>query len=241
LSFDNPESARKAKEDLNGKYLPGFEGWNRTLIIEFFLTKNERQFIENHDTNYANYFMNKNNNQNMPMSYIGGYQYPYSYPYNYPPGNQGYPISFNQFGNYGFKKNWRGGNKNNRNNNFRNNTNYNNNYNRGNNNYKKKNNNRDQKVEENEEKNKNKIDLSDYYKLESIEDKKDYLGEKIFKAIEDSPISSERKVDIETIGKITGMIIELPDQKEIIEILENQDILNSRIEEALNLLEGKAE
>ena len=241
LSFDNPESARKAIEDLNGKYLPGFEGWNRTLIIEFFLTRNERQFIENHDTNYVNYFINKNNNQNMPMSYMGGYQYPYSYPYNYPLGNQGNPMTFNQFGYYGFKKNWRGGNKINRNNNYRNNNNYSNNYNRGNNNYKKKNNNREQKVEENGEKNKNIIDLSDYYKLESIEDKKDSLGEKIFKAIEESPITSERKVDIETIGKITGMIIELPDQKEIIEILENQDILNSRIEEALNLLEGKAE
>ena len=45
---------------------------------------------------------------------------------------------------------------------------------------------------------------------------------------------------METIGKITGMIIELPDLNEIIEILENQDILNSRIEEALNLLENKA-
>ena len=35
------------------------------------------------------------------------------------------------------------------------------------------------------------------------------------------------------------MIIELPDQKEIIEILENSKILNSRIEEALKLLDYK--
>ena len=35
------------------------------------------------------------------------------------------------------------------------------------------------------------------------------------------------------------MIIELPDQKEIIEILENSNILNSRIEEALKLLDYK--
>ena len=44
---------------------------------------------------------------------------------------------------------------------------------------------------------------------------------------------------METIGKITGMIIELSDQKEIIGILENPTILNSRIEEALQLLEPK--
>ncbi len=45
---------------------------------------------------------------------------------------------------------------------------------------------------------------------------------------------------METIGKITGMIIELPNQKEIIEILENPSILDSRIEEALKLLGWKA-
>ena len=229
LSFDNPESARKAIEDLNGKYLPGFEGWNRTLNIEFFLTKYERQFIGNQEANYPNYFMNKNtNNPNTPMNYMGPYQYPFPYPYSYPlPPNQRYPpMAFNQFNtyNYGFKKNWRGGNRNNRNN-----------Y-RGNNNYRK-NNNREQKKEET----KNKIDLSEFDKLKSNKEKREYLGEKIFRAIEESPISSEKKADIETIGKITGMIIELPDLNEIIEILENQDILNNRIEEALNLLEKKGE
>ena len=40
---------------------------------------------------------------------------------------------------------------------------------------------------------------------------------------------------METIGRITGMIIELPDHKEIIENLENPSVLNSRIEEALKL------
>ena len=35
------------------------------------------------------------------------------------------------------------------------------------------------------------------------------------------------------------MIIELPDKNEIIEILENPEALNSRIEEALKLLEWK--
>ena len=86
---------------------------------------------------------------------------------------------------------------------------------------------------------KHKIDLTEYNKMETEQDKKDFLGEKIFKAIEESPIASEKKIDIETIGRITGMIIELPDKNEIIEILENPDALNSRIDEALKLLDWK--
>ena len=233
LSFDKPESAKNAIEDLNGKYLPGFESWNRTLIIELFMTKNERKFAENQHLNSTNYFINPNN---PPYNYVGGFPYPYSYPL---PGPMP-PMSFNQYNNYGnnynygFKKNWRGGNKNNYRNNFRNN-----NY-RGN--KKNNNNNRQQKNdlnEENKEINKNKIDLTDYNKLEDEGEKLDFLGEKIFKAIEDSQIASERKIDINTISRITGMIIGLPDKNEIIEILENPNILNSRIEEALKLLEGK--
>jgi polyadenylate-binding protein len=233
LSFDKPESAKNAIEDLNGKYLPGFESWNRTLIIELFMTKNERKFAENQHLNSTNYFINPNN---PPYNYVGGFPYPYSYPL---PGPMP-PMSFNQYNNYGnnynygFKKNWRGGNKNNYRNNFRNN-----NY-RGN--KKNNNNNRQQKNdlnEENKEINKNKIDLTEYNKLEDEGEKLDFLGEKIFKAIEDSQIASERKIDINTISRITGMIIGLPDKNEIIEILENPNILNSRIEEALKLLEGK--
>ena len=233
LSFDKPESAKNAIEDLNGKYLPGFESWNRTLIIELFMTKNERRFAENQHLNSTNYFMNPNN---PPYNYVGGFPYPYSYPL---PGPMP-PMSFNQYNNYGnnynygFKKNWRGGNKNNYRNNYRNN-----NY-RGN--KKNNNNNRQQKNdlnEENKEINKNKIDLTEYNKLEDEGEKLDFLGEKIFKAIEDSQIASERKIDINTISRITGMIIGLPDKNEIIEILENPNILNSRIEEALKLLEGK--
>jgi polyadenylate-binding protein len=233
LSFDKPESAKNAIEDLNGKYLPGFESWNRTLIIELFMTKNERKFAENQHLNSTNYFINPNN---PPYNYVGGFPYPYSYPL---PGPMP-PMSFNQYNNYGnnynygFKKNWRGGNKNNYRNNYRNN-----NY-RGN--KKNNNNNRQQKNdlnEENKEINKNKIDLTEYNKLEDEGEKLDFLGEKIFKAIEDSQIASERKIDINTISRITGMIIGLPDKNEIIEILENPNILNSRIEEALKLLEGK--
>ena len=223
ISFDKPESAKNAMEDLDGKFLPGFESWSKPLIIELFIPKKERQ-LENTEMNNMNYFMPQNN--------LGPYQYSFPY-YSYPQTNQWLPQQFNNYSNnysYGYKRNYnRGGNKNNyriyRNNNFRGKKNYNNRQQYNN--------------EIEEEKNKNKIDLTEYHNLESEQDKKDFLGEKIFKAIGDSAIASEKKIDMETIGKITGMIIELPDKKEIIEILENPAILRNRIEEALNLLEWK--
>ena len=224
ISFDKPESAKNAMEDLDGKFLPGFESWSKPLIIELFMTKKERQLVENTEMNNMNYFMPQNN--------LGPYQYSFPY-YSYPQTNQWLPQQFNNYSNnysYGYKRNYnRGGNKNNyriyRNNNFRGKKNYNNRQQYNN--------------EIEEEKNKNKIALTEYHNLESEQDKKDFLGEKIFKAIGDSAIASEKKIDMETIGKITGMIIELPDKKEIIEILENPAILRNRIEEALNLLEWK--
>jgi RNA recognition motif-containing protein len=231
LSFDNPEAAKSAMENLNGKYLPGFEAWSRTLIIELFMPRHERQFVESQEFS-QNYFMNP---QNTPKGFQNyNYMRPYPpYPYNYlPPGGMYPPAPIPPYGNFGnnsgFKR--KRGNKNyfygNRNNNYKNS-----NYNK---------NNEKKKYEQTTEEPKNKFDLTEYNKLETMEDKKDFLGEKIFKAIQESPIASERKVDMETIGRITGMIIELPDHKEIIENLENPSVLNSRIEEAFKLLNWKA-
>ena len=87
---------------------------------------------------------------------------------------------------------------------------------------------------------KKKIDLIEYNNLKTPQEKKEYLGEIIFKAIEDSSIIADKNVDIETIGKITGMILELPNRNEIFEILEDSSVLNFRIEEALNLLNWKS-
>ena len=231
LSFDNPEAAKSAMEGLNGKYLPGFESWSRTLIIELFMPRHERQFVENQEFT-PNYYMNP---QNTPKGFqnYNYMKYP-PYPYNYlppggmyPPAPGPYPPYGNFANNSGFKR--KRGNKN---------FNYGNRNNYKNNNYNK--NNEKKKYEQTTEEPKNKFDLTEYNKLETPEDKKDFLGEKIFKAIQESPIASERKVDMETIGRITGMIIELPDHKEIIENLENPSVLNSRIEEALKLLDWKA-
>ena len=69
--------------------------------------------------------------------------------------------------------------------------------------------------------------------------KRDYLGEQIFKAIEESPIAVKNNMTIDTIGKITGMIINIPDMNEVIEILKNDNTLNMRINEGLELIKGE--
>ena len=141
------------------------------------------------------------------------------------------PYNINNYNYYGYQprrggyyKNYRG----NRNNNY---------YYNKNRRYQNKNIRAEETGKEN---NNNKIDLTEYNKLQTEEEKKDYLGEKIFNAIEKSQYTIDHNINFETIGKITGMIIELPDQKEIIEILEKPNILNNRIEEALNLINKNA-
>ena len=267
LSFDNPESAQNAIDDLNGKYLPGFESWSHTLIIEKFMTKYERQLIDNkEELSFLSYFTNQNSQENSFNNFQGNspqiYQPPMipmpMMPYNQ--FNQFEQFSqmnqFNQYNQYNHFRNFTNHrfNYNQMNNSqFINYNNFRNNYgfqrgrgyrgnhhrnNRNNNNYKK---NHQQKNYENENKNKNnKIDLSEYYKLTDPEEQKEYLGEIIFKAIENSPILEDKNVSIDIIGKITGMILELPDRNEIIGILENSSVLNYRIEEALNLLNWKS-
>ena len=250
ISFDNPESAKNAMEALNNKYLPGFELWTRTLIIELFMTKYERQNAENKELNALSYYTNVNNHNNNPNYYNFNQFFPM---YNQMTPMMQFPMAMSQMNNqnrqyreqkfpvpylgaynygynYGYQQR-RGGNHRR----FRGNRNYEY-YNNKNRQYQ----NKKVKKEENVNKNKNNNDLSEYYKLETEEDKRDFLGEKIFIAIEQSDIAAEKNIDQEIIGKITGMIIELPDPKEIIEILNDDKILNSRIEEALNLLKVNA-
>ena len=272
VSFDNPESAQKAIDDLNGKYLPGFESWSHTLIIELFMTKYERQLIDNkEELSSLSYFTNQNNQENndnltkiqqiypqqmmFPVPNFGAYnQYNQFNQFNH-------FEQFNQFNNFQnfnqfryfpnqrFHYHQMNNNQfmNYNNNNFR--YNYGNQRGRGfrggrhrndrNNNIKAYNNIQYQQKNEAEKTN-NKIDFNEYYKLSSPEEQKEYLGEIIFKSIENSSITEEKKIDTETIGKITGMILELPDRNEIFEILENSSILDNRIEEALNLLNWKS-
>ena len=250
VSFDNPESAKNAIEALNGKYLPGYESWSRTLIIELFMTKYERQYAEKQELNTLSYYANLNNQNNNSNYYNFNPFFPMYNNFNPLPQMFQMPMPMNpnmsfrgqktpmpyNINNYnynyygyqprrgGYYKNYRG----NRNNNY---------YYNKNRRYQNKNIRAEETGKEN---NNNKIDLTEYNKLQTEEEKKDYLGEKIFNAIEKSQYTIDHNINFETIGKITGMIIELPDQKEIIEILENPNILNNRIEEALNLINKNA-
>ena len=49
-----------------------------------------------------------------------------------------------------------------------------------------------------------------YNKLGSSEEKKDFLGEMLFNAIQESPHIAGKNISIDIVGKITGMIIEIP-------------------------------
>ena len=84
------------------------------------------------------------------------------------------------------------------------------------------------------------IEEPDINYLNSLEDdnaKKDYLGEFIFKSIENHPMTIKRNLTIDEIGKITGMILGIEDIQEIIDISRDQRNLNNRIQEALELLD----
>ena len=257
VSFDNAESAQKAIDDLNGKYLPGFESWSHTLTIDLFMTKYERQLIENKEQlSLLSYFTNQNNTENINnLSNNFSSIYPPQinqmpvFPFNqnnqfnqfnqfdqFNQFNQFIQINqFNQFNQFNqinqFNQSRNFPNQRLYNNQFMNyNNNYKNNYgyqnrnrNRGgfyrNNRNKNYNNKQSQQKNYDNHNKKNKIDLSKYNKLNTPEEQKEYLGEIIFKTIEESSIIKEKNIEIGTIGKITGMILELPNRNEIFEIL----------------------
>ena len=90
--------------------------------------------------------------------------------------------------------------------------------------------------------NNNKSDEPSYDYLKSLgneEQQKDYLGEFLFKKIEQHPIAQKKNFDIEIISRITGMILGIGDIKEIYQITTNDERLTSRINEALELLKIK--
>ena len=252
ISFEKSEDAKKALEEMDQKFLPGFEGWNKPLTIEFYLTRKERQLIENQDNaNISNYYMSP---APAPVQRFMPMMPPHFMPNQFNPSNMQGPIpmpmpypffQFNNYNNYGHYNNNYNNNNYYQNNKrrkgkkfYNNNKNYNNNrnYNRNNqyNNNKEKNEiEKDMKdLEINIE---NKIDMEEYEGLETDEDKKNYLGEKVYTAIEESQLAVDKKLSSDDIAKITGMIIAIPDN-EIIETVQNSSMFNNRIKEALRLL-----
>ena len=240
ISFETIENAKKALEQLNGKYMEGFQNWSRPLIIDYFMPKEKRQNMMQ-----TNYYGMQNNpmvypgipgpfipyapQMMMPMQMSNQYKPPYIWHQgNYK--NNGFNNYKQRYNNGGYPHRGKGGHRGGY---------FKNNYQKKNNNDRKNETNTNNTNTPNTSNNvateeKNKFDYDSFNKLTTSEEKKEFLGERIFAAIQENLAGKD--IDIETIGKITGMIIEIPNEKEIIEILEKPSILDSRVNEALSLL-----
>jgi len=80
VCYEDQEVARKVKDELNGKFLPGYEHWKNPLTIEYYLSKSQKEVMNNmYDNN--NFSMN-NNNMYMPQmnqQYINNYKNMFDY------------------------------------------------------------------------------------------------------------------------------------------------------------------
>ena len=208
VCYKNEDDAKKAIEEFNEKKLPGFESSHLPVLVSKFMPKNERK-------QYLNKLQEQQNNysQNMP-------QPPYPMIYSLPP--RPMPNRFYKNNNYNYRRpqypphqqqqmvNQAALNQ------QMNNLNLNNN-------------------------NSSSVtDEPDYEKLKSFkteDEQKDYLGEFLFKKIEQHPIAQSKNLDVEAISKITGMILGIGNINEIFDITTNPEHISSRIKEALELLE----
>ena len=234
MLFEKAEDAKKALESLAGKYIIGFENYFKPLIVENYFPRDKRNITQG--TNYYNISNPQMIYSNIPGQFIPPPSYMVPIPmgmnpipnnqimqqqYIFPQGN--FKGGFRKFNNRG-----RGGNRGGKNNQRRNN-----NYNNVNNNYNNNMNNMNKKEEEK----KIEFDHESFNKIESEEEKRDFLGEKLFNLIQENKTLKEKKGDSETVGRITGMILGIQDINEIIDILERPSKLDSRIKEAFELLE----
>ena len=205
VCYTSEEGAKKAKEEFDGKTLPGYENSKRPIMISNFMPKNERK-----------QFLNKiQNSQNQ------------NYAFNMPPPGPGYPYIYPaMFPRPAPNRAYKG-------------------------NYRKPVQPMPQQLQpnisqmpqnQNQNISNNKEDEPNFdylQKLPNIEAQKDYLGEYLFKKIEQHPIASSKSLTVETISRITGMILGIGDIKEIYEITINNESITARINEALSLLENQ--
>lgn len=201
VCFTKPESAKKAMDELNEKYLPGFESSKRPVIINLFMPKIERkQFLTKIQSTAPN--------PRYPFSMNAPYP---AMPYGMPPNYNVYPQRpHNPHRNQAFRKPQPHANM-----------------------PKMPPQPMPQTPAKEDEPN-----LSTLESLDSIEAKKDYLGEYLFKKIESHTIAQEKNFTIDTISRITGMILGIDDIKEIFDITTNAFSLTQRIKEALALLDN---
>ncbi len=227
VCFFNPESAKTAIEKMNGSFLKKHENWKYPLIVDYFMPKKERaQYLNHIKKQTLGEFPNVQTNM-LTQQPFGSFK-PFMPIQNYPPFNfqtQVQPMfppnmmqgSMNPMINVGPRPNFNQRPINQQG------------YNQPN---KVKN------VPVQSPKNEDVPDINYLNSLEGYDAKKDYLGEFIFKQIENHPIALEKNFTIDNIGKITGMILGIDDIKEITEIAKNSNLLNSRLKEALDLMES---
>ena len=219
VSFKNIEDAKKALESLDGKYIIGFENHYKNLSVEYFIPKDKRNPMT--QGNFIQMSSNSVLYPNLPGQYMPP-QYVMSIPMM--PNNQ-----MRMFNNKGFKNLGY--------NNRRNNNGYRNRGNRaGKNNQKRNNNTGNKNMNKKEEEKKVEFDMETFDKLKEDE-KREFLGEKLFNLIQENKIIKEKNGDEEVVGKITGMILAIENMKEIIDILESPSRLEERIIEAYELFE----
>ena len=217
--FEKPEDAQKALESLAGKYIIGFENYFKPLNVDNFIPKDKRNITQG--TNYYNI-------SNAPMLYPGQYIPAPQYMMPMPIGIN--PIPNNQIrpNQYMFPQgNFKGGLRR-----FNNRGRV-----RGKNMQRRNNGNTNNNMDKKEEEKKLVFDRESFDKMESEEEKRDFLGEKLFNLIQENQMIKEKNEDNEIVGKITGMILGIENFEEIIDILESPSKLEGRINEALELLE----
>ena len=237
--FEKAEDAKKALESLAGKYIIGFENYFKPLIVENYFPKDKRNLTQG--TNYYNIANTQMIYPSLPGQFIPSspYMVPIPMGMNPVPNLQIMSQQYFPQGNFkgGYRKynnRGRGGNRGGKNNQRRNNNNNNINNNSNNINNNNINNNYENKKEEEK---KIEFDRESFNKIEDEEEKRDFLGEKLFSLIEENKTLKEKKGNSETVGRITGMILGIQDMEEIIDILERPSKLDSRIKEAFELLE----
>ena len=222
ISFKKVEDAKKALESLDGKYIKGFENHYKRLSVEYFIPKDKRNPMT--QGNFIQMSSGSVLYPNLPGQYM---PQQYMVPIPMIPNNQ-----MRMYNNKGGFKNLGYGNR-------RYNNNYKNRGNRANKNNQKRNNNTGNKNMNNkkEEEKKVEFDQETFDKLKTEDEKNEFLGEKIFNLIQENKIIKEKNADEEVIGKITGMILGIQNNEEIIDILKSPSRLEERIKEAYVLFE----
>ena len=54
VCYEDPEIAKKVINELNGRFLPGYEGWKNPLIINYFQSKSQKAMNDMMNMNYQN-------------------------------------------------------------------------------------------------------------------------------------------------------------------------------------------